>query len=200
MNPKERIEELTALLKDANYRYYVLDDPRMPDFEYDRLLRELEILEQESNPVSATALAGRFGVSRQVIVGDVALLRAEGASLSATPRGYLLERGERGDLRVLYCRHTGEEMEAELNAIVDQGCTVIDVIVEHAVYGQITAPLRLRSRYDVAQFILRSANTAPLSSLTEGIHLHRLQCPDEAAFARVKRELDEAGLLLPEQE
>ena len=45
MEPRNRIEELTALLKDANYRYYVLDDPQMPDFEYDRLLRELEELE-----------------------------------------------------------------------------------------------------------------------------------------------------------
>ena len=45
MNPKERIEELTKLLVDANYRYYVLDAPTMQDFEYDRLLRELEDLE-----------------------------------------------------------------------------------------------------------------------------------------------------------
>ena len=46
MNPKDRIEELTRLLTQANYRYYVLDDPDMPDFEYDRLLRELEDLEK----------------------------------------------------------------------------------------------------------------------------------------------------------
>ena len=46
MEPKERIETLTAMLVDANYRYYVLDDPQMPDFEYDRLLRELEELEK----------------------------------------------------------------------------------------------------------------------------------------------------------
>ena len=39
MNPKERVAELTQILTDANYRYYVLDDPKMPDFEYDRLLR-----------------------------------------------------------------------------------------------------------------------------------------------------------------
>ena len=45
MNPKERIDELCAILEDANYRYYVLDNPQMPDFEYDRLLRELEELE-----------------------------------------------------------------------------------------------------------------------------------------------------------
>ncbi len=52
MDPKERINKLTELLKDANYRYYVLDDPQMPDFEYDRLLRELEVLEA-ANPALA---------------------------------------------------------------------------------------------------------------------------------------------------
>ena len=45
MEPKERIRELTELLNDANTKYYVLDAPEMPDFEYDRLLRELEELE-----------------------------------------------------------------------------------------------------------------------------------------------------------
>ena len=54
MNPKERIEELTGILTEANYRYYVLDDPTMPDFEYDRLLRELEDLEK-ANPELAAA-------------------------------------------------------------------------------------------------------------------------------------------------
>ena len=49
MEPKKRIDELVALLKEANYRYYVLDNPEMPDFEYDRLLRELEELEK-ANP------------------------------------------------------------------------------------------------------------------------------------------------------
>ena len=48
MQAKERINELCTLLTEANYRYYVLDDPTMQDFEYDRLLRELEILEEEN--------------------------------------------------------------------------------------------------------------------------------------------------------
>ena len=75
-------------------------------------------------------------------------------------------------------------MEAELNAIVDQGCTVVDVIVEHPLYGQLTGPLQLSSRYDVQQFLKRcaSADAQPLSNLTEGIHLHTLSCPDSEAF------------------
>lgn len=54
MNPKERIDALTAKLTEANYRYYVLDDPTMQDFEYDHLLRELEELEQ-AHPEFASA-------------------------------------------------------------------------------------------------------------------------------------------------
>jgi transcriptional regulator of NAD metabolism len=158
----------------------------------------LNVLEQGKTPISATALAGRFGVSRQVIVGDVALLRAEGTPLIATPRGYVLDKGTSGVSRVVYCRHGEEGMETELNAIVDQGCTVIDVIVEHPIYGQITGPLELSNRYDVSQFLLRSAQTQPLSVLTEGIHLHTLSCPDEAAFTRVQNALRALGVLLEE--
>ena len=81
---------------------------------------------------------------------------------------------------------------------VDQGCTVVDVIVEHPIYGQLTGPLHLSSRYDVARFIARSAeeDALPLSNLTEGIHLHTLLCPDEAAFLRVRAALGELGILL----
>ena len=81
---------------------------------------------------------------------------------------------------------------------MDQGCTVVDVIVEHPIYGQITGPLELSSRYDVSQFLLRSAETQPLSVLTEGIHLHTLSCPDEAAFTRVQNALRTLGVLLEE--
>ena len=103
-----------------------------------------------------------------------------------------------GIIRKVATRHKSDQTEAELNAIVDQGCTVVDVIVEHPIYGQITGPLELSSRYDVSQFLLRSAETQPLSVLTEGIHLHTLSCPDEAAFTRVQNALRTLGVLLEE--
>ena len=157
-----------------------------------------QILSQSPRPVSAAALARRFGVSRQIIVGDVALLRAAGGAIDATPRGYVARRAGTGLLRQVACRHAAADMEAELNAVVDQGCTVVDVIVEHPIYGQLTGPLHLSSRYDVARFIARSAeeDALPLSNLTEGIHLHTLLCPDEAAFLRVRAALGELGILL----
>ena len=158
----------------------------------------LERLQQAQQPVSAGALATDFSVSRQVIVGDIALLRASGADISATPRGYVIRREEMGVIRKVACRHDLVCMEAELNAIVDHGCTVLDVIVEHPIYGQLTGPLALRNRYDVSQFIGRSTETRPLSLLTEGIHLHTISCPDEAAFVRCREQLRSLGVLLEE--
>ena len=158
----------------------------------------LETLYQAKQAVSATALAEKFSVSRQVIVGDVALLRASGAAISATPRGYIIRDAAPGALRQVACIHDADGMEAELNAIVDNGCTVVDVTVEHGIYGQLTGSLQLSSRYDVQQFLLRSrsAGARPLSDLTGGIHLHTISCPDEAAFARVQEELRRRGFLL----
>lgn len=157
-------------------------------------------LERARGPVSATALAKEFGVSRQIIVGDIALLRAGGMEISATPRGYVLPALATGKKYTLACRHNAVQMEQELNAIVDQGCTVLDVIVEHPVYGQITGPLQISSRYDATQFVYLIARqeAAPLSALTDGIHLHTIQCPDDAAFARVKQSLSQMGLLVEE--
>ena len=158
----------------------------------------LSRLKASAAPVSANALAAEFGVSRQIVVGDVALLRAAGAEILATPRGYAAMR-EAGFLRrTVACVHSAAETERELCIMVDNGCTVHDVIVEHPVYGQLAGALDLRSRYDVAQFLARSDGAAPLSSLTDGLHLHTLLCPDEDAFLRVKKELAAAGILLPE--
>ena len=161
----------------------------------------LEQLKRAEKPVSATALARQYGVSRQIIVGDVALLRAGGEPISATPRGYVLDREGDGLLHTVAVRHQDREMERELLICVDNGCTVLDVVVEHPVYGQLVGQLQVASRYDVEQFInrVRSGSARPLSELTGGIHLHRLRCPSEEAYHRVCRQLDEAGFLLKDE-
>ncbi len=83
-------------------------------------------------PVSASALAALLGVSRQIVVGDVALLRAAGAQIDATPRGYQLHPAAKGYTGILACVHrTAEEMRTELYTVVDQGGIVVDVAVEN---------------------------------------------------------------------
>ena len=157
-----------------------------------------DYLSQAAGPVSASVLAARFSVSRQIIVGDIALLRAGGLDIAATPRGYLLPRPTPGLTRQLACVHRPEDMGRELELMVDNGCTVLDVIVEHPVYGQLTGQLQISSRYDVEQFLARvqAHDAAPLSMLTGGIHLHTLRCPDAAACERACAALKAAGLLL----
>lgn len=158
----------------------------------------LDRLRTADSPVSASALAAGLNVSRQIIVGDIALLRAGGAEISATPRGYVLPRATDGITRTIACRHTLAQTGQELDILVDNGCTVLDVIVEHPVYGQLTGQLQISSRYDVEQFLarIRDSDAAPLSMLTGGLHLHTLCCPNEDAYTRACAALKAAGLLL----
>lgn len=158
----------------------------------------LDRLRTADRPVSASALAAGMNVSRQIIVGDIALLRAGGAEISATPRGYVLPRATDGITRTIACRHTLAQTGQELDILVDNGCTVLDVIVEHPVYGQLTGQLQISSRYDVEQFLarIRDSDAAPLSMLTGGLHLHTLCCPNEDAYTRACAALKAAGLLL----
>ena len=165
------------------------------------ILRELE---QAQGPVSASALAKRVHVSRQAVVGDVAMLRALNSPIAATPRGYVLMRGEKdAQTYTIACRHGRDRLAEELYAVVDNGGALLDVIVDHAVYGQLSGRLHIFSRYDADEFLrkLSSNEASPLSSLTDGIHLHTLSCPSPECFARICAVLREKGLLIaPEKD
>ena len=153
------------------------------------------LLSASQAPISATTLSQELGVSRQIIVGDIALLRAAGQEITATARGYVIP-AQNGLLRRIACIPSAEETRDELDAMVDCGCTVVDVIVEHPVYGQLTAPLHLSSRLDVDQFMKRMDGAAPLSQLTGGVHLHTLSCPDETAYEHLLQLLRQRGFLV----
>ena len=153
------------------------------------------LLSASQAPISATTLSQELGVSRQIIVGDIALLRAAGQEITATARGYVIP-AQNGLLRRIACTHSAGETRYELDAMVDCGCTVVDVIVEHPVYGQLTAPLHLSSRLDVDQFMKRMDGAAPLSQLTGGVHLHTLSCPDETAYEHLLQLLRQRGFLV----
>lgn len=161
----------------------------------------LEILKQQDQPVSASRLAARFQVSRQIVVGDIALLRAAGEDIYATPKGYLAGHRSEGLEKTVVCNHTAEQTELELNICVDNGCIVENVLVEHPLYGQLEGQLGLHSRHDVKEFVEKAAayHASLLSDLTGGIHLHVLRCPDEASYERVCRDLRAEGILYEEE-
>lgn len=170
----------------------------------ERRIKITHLLTQADGPLSATALAAQCGVSRQIIVGDVALLRAGGLSVLATPRGYILENTASAPIhaeRRVVCKHGDDRLHEELYTVVDLGGALIDVTVEHSVYGQICAPLHIFSRYDADMFCnkIQSPAARPLCDLTGGIHLHTLRAPDEATLDRVVQGLKEKGFLLTDE-
>jgi len=154
----------------------------------------------EESPITASSLSKNLGVSRQVIVGDVALLRAQGHEIIATARGYTMVsklRGENQYLGKIACQHTAGNIKAELYTIVDLGAIVVNVIIEHELYGEMTGNLNLKSRNDIDAFIskVKSLKVKLLSELTQGVHLHTIACRDKAHFEQVTQMLEANGIL-----
>lgn len=163
--------------------------------------RILEILHGETQPVSGTELAGRLGVSRQVIVQDIALLRATDKNILSTNKGYILFAGKQdnGKKRRTYkVRHLDREIMDELCTVVDFGGKILDVVVEHDIYGQIAADLIINSRADAETFVrkVEQYKTNPLCRLTDGIHFHTVEAEDERILDCIGEELKKKGYLL----
>ena len=166
----------------------------------DRRNQILDVLKNSTHAVNGSQLSKELGVSRQVIVSDIALIRASGVDIISTPKGYILNKNldDRYIVKTIACKHSKDCAEDELNLIVDEGATVVNVIVEHSVYGQLTGDLHLSSRRDVREFIknLNENSVNPLSQLTDGIHLHTIKCENEDILNSVVNILKEKGYAL----
>jgi len=161
----------------------------------------LEAIEAEGAPISASALAGRLGVSRQIIVSDVAILRAKGDKIIATSRGYMMERQNAGGyVGRIAVKHTGAKTRDELSAIVRAGGTIVDVTITHPFYGDLTGSLNIATLSDVDDFIadIQGKKGKLLLDLTGGIHMHTISCADRKGFDAVVSELSRMGILIPD--
>jgi transcriptional regulator of NAD metabolism len=159
----------------------------------------LKTLGDTIQPITGAELSVRMGVSRQVIVQDIAVMRAAGAEILASPQGYYLYRPHPGMHRaVVAVRHTPQQTEDELTALVDVGVEVVDVIVEHPIYGEQRGMLHIASREDVRQFMQQLALTGAklLSELTDGLHLHTLEARRPEQLARAREVLQQRGYLV----
>jgi transcriptional regulator of NAD metabolism len=166
------------------------------------ILRREKILAQineKNNPVSASFLAQELSVSRQVIVGDIALLRAAGHEIIATARGYIIPKHNenRQYIGKIVCQHTPENTKDELYQIVDLQAVVLNVIVEHNLYGEIAGALNLTNRQEVDEFLERveSSEIKLLSELTMGVHTHTIACRNKTHFNQVIEKLNSCGYL-----
>lgn len=161
----------------------------------------LNMLKENKGYQNATQIASRFGVSRQIIVSDIAILRAQGIDIISTPRGYILEINSHSNIiNAVACSHEKEQIQDEFFTIIDLGGCICDVLVEHPVYGQISAELNIRSRYEAELFMekMSSESNKPLSALTGGLHVHRIETRTQEDFSRILRALKEKKIIYEE--
>ena len=157
----------------------------------------MKVLDASDKPMSATALAKMYGVSRQIIVGDIALLRAEAKNSIATNKGYIINKIPGKAECMVKVRHKPEDLYDELCSIVDLGAQVLTEEIESPVYGRIVTEINVLSREDarmISEKFMDSAVTQ-LSELTKGVHYHKIVADNELTIIRVQKTLNEKHYL-----
>lgn len=156
----------------------------------------INLIKSINEPISGTELAKKYGVSRQVIVQDIALLRAENYNIFSTTKGYILEKSTFCS-RVFDIAHTDDQIEDELNTVVDLGGIVVDVFIRHEIYGNLKAELGINSRRAVKEFVekIKTGTSTPLKNLTSGRHFHTVQADSEKILDMIEEELREKGYI-----
>lgn len=158
-----------------------------------------KLLIERAEPQKGHLLAQELGVTRQIIVKDIAILRAEGLDIIATPEGYIIPVKDKHKLRrVIAVSHKPEDIEEELTTIVKFGGKIEDVVIEHPLYGEIRGMLMIKNLYDVQSFIekCREYNAEPLSKLTKGVHIHTIEADNEETMERIINELKNKNLII----
>lgn len=161
----------------------------------------IEIMSNQKEPVSGSDLAKKFGVSRQVIVQDIALIRAAGHEIISTNRGYLLNE-DASVQRTFKVKHTDAQVEEELYSIVDLGGSVKNVMVNHRAYGHMEAELNITSRRKAAEFLddIKTGKSSPLKNITSDYHYHVVEADSEETLDMIEDALREKGFLLEQEE
>ena len=160
----------------------------------------VSLMMSQSEPISGGTLSERFGVSRQIIVHDIALLKSAGYGIISTHYGYILQTSPLIE-KVFKVHHLPSQTEDELSSIVNNGGTVVDVFVWHQVYGKISAPLNIFSPLQVRQFIegVRSGQSSELMNITGGIHYHTVRAENQDAINKIEQVLREKDFLADEK-
>lgn len=158
----------------------------------------LSLIDNSQNPVAANILSEKYGVSRQVIVQDIAILRAQGYGVISTNRGYVLDSGATRYERVYKCRHNLNELIHESEIVINNGGTVEDIFVNHRVYGKISARLELSTMRHAEELYrsLMAGASKPLMSVTDGYHYHTVSAQSEEALEKIEQELRKEGILI----
>ena len=162
----------------------------------ERLKRIMDILKESDVPVSGSGLAKALNVSRQVIVQDIALIRAQNSGIISTCQGYTIEKKNEFQ-RIFKVKHSDEQTEEELNLFVDCGGTIKDVFVYHKVYNVIRAEINIKSRLEVKEYLekFKNGKSKSLKEVTSDYHYHTITAESEKVLDEIMTELGKRGFL-----
>ena len=168
----------------------------------DRRDNILKLLLESSEPLKGSAIAQKYSVTRQVIVKDIAILRAKGKNIIATPDGYIINNNQNKAKAIIAVTHTEEEMFEEMSVVIKYGGIIEDVIVEHPLYGEITGKLMIKNYNELNKFInkYKEQRAKLLSVLTNGVNLHTIAADNEEDIDLIISELRKCNFIVSDLE
>lgn len=164
----------------------------------DRRDNILKLLLENDGPLKGNIIAEKYNVTRQVIVKDIAILRAKGQNIMATPDGYMINRNYGKVKAIIAVNHSEDDMINEMSIIIKYGGTVEDVIVEHPLYGEIRGMLMIKNYNELNKFKNKyeSQRARLLSVLTNGVHLHTISADNDEDINSIIDELKENNFIV----
>lgn len=162
----------------------------------------INLLLESNEPIKGNVIAKKYSVTRQVIVKDIAILRAKGKNIIATPDGYIINKNENKVKAIIAVTHTEEEMFDEMSIVIKYGGTIEDVIVEHPLYGEITAMLMVKNYNELNKFVQKyqEQRARLLSVLTNGVHLHTISADNKEDINLIISELKKCNFIVSDLE
>jgi transcriptional regulator of NAD metabolism len=162
----------------------------------------VNLLLESNEPIKGNIIAKMYLVTRQVIVKDIAILRAEGRSIIATPDGYIINKNENKVKAIIAVTHNEEKMFNEMSIVIKYGGIIEDVIVEHPLYGEIAGMLMIKNYNELNKFVQKyqEQRARLLSVLTNGVHLHTISAENENDINLIISELKKYNFIVSDLE
>ncbi len=158
-------------------------------------------LKKSLKAIKGSELAKKYEVSRQVIVQDIALLRAIGEQIISTADGYIYFSFHMNRPKRVYAlKHETVDIDDELTVILEHGGSLLNVFIHHPIYGDIVADMIIENIEQKREYIEKCAKVdfTPLMALTDNVHYHTVEANRESDLDAIEKALDDLGFLYEE--
>lgn len=158
-------------------------------------------LKKSLKAIKGSEFAKKYEVSRQVIVQDIALLRAVGEQIISTADGYIyFSYHMNKPKRVFALRHNVEDINVEMDTILKHGGVLLNVFINHPIYGDLVADMIIEDEDQKQAYIDKcsAVEFTPLMALTDNLHYHTVEATYEENLDKIEEDFRELKYLVEE--